>query len=205
MTCLRRLTLAFLQICGLVVTLVTLTPLTAWWGRCMAGPWSEPRGGVLVVLAGAEAADGYMGLDTYWRCIYAVRAWRAARFERVYVSGGSFHHTPLASQMKQMLVLHGIPADRIVEEPRSLSTRENAVFLQPMLAGERLSKLLITSDLHMFRARRTLARAGVGGVESRSAPDAIKRAGQWHQRWGVFVDLIVETTKIGYYFARRWI
>jgi hypothetical protein len=41
--------------------------------------------------------------------------------------------------------------------------------------------------------------------EPRPFPDALKRANSWRQRWPVFLDLVAETAKIGYYLARRWI
>ena len=157
----------------------------------------------MIVLAGSDLG-GFMGPDTYWRCIYAVRAWRAGHFERVYVSGGPSLGEPVASEMKRMLELYGVPADRIIEETASHSTRENALFLKPLLARESQPPLLITSDLHMFRAQRVFARLGIL-VAGRAAPDAVKRGGRWEQRWSVFLDLAVESVRIGYYYARGWI
>ncbi len=63
-------------------------------------------------------------------------------------------------------------------------------------------KVLLTSDYHMFRAARTFARAGLK-VGEWPVPDALK--GGWRRRWPAFLDELVETTKIGYYFSRAWI
>ena len=42
-------------------------------------------------------------------------------------------------------------------------------------------------------------------VIPRPIPDASKRAGSWNLRWEVFQDLLIESTKIVYYWGRGWI
>ena len=73
-----------------------------------------------------------------------------------------------------------------------------------MLAQTPGRKVLLTSDYHMFRAAQALRKAGVT-VIPRPIPDASKRAGSWNLRWEVVQDLMIETTKIGYYWLRGWI
>ena len=65
-------------------------------------------------------------------------------------------------------------------------------------------KVLLTSDYHTFRAVRALRKTGVM-VIPRPIPDGVKRAGSWNLRWDVFQDLLIESTKIAYYWARGWI
>ncbi len=89
-------------------------------------------------------------------------------------------------------------------EDTSLSTRASAVAVARMLAGDPRSKMLLTSDWHMYRALRAFEKAGLK-AKPQPYPDGIKRSYQWHLRWGVFVDLVTETVKIGYYRARGWL
>jgi hypothetical protein len=42
-------------------------------------------------------------------------------------------------------------------------------------------------------------------VRPRPFPDVRKRAVRWTGRWPEFLDLVGETAKIGYYWARGWI
>src|SRR5215813_5065330 len=51
---------------GLLVVLVTMTPLVSWWAGALAGPWEDPAGDVLIVLGGSLLADGVMGPSSYW-------------------------------------------------------------------------------------------------------------------------------------------
>ena len=93
-------------------------------------------------------------------------------------------------------------------ETASDNTRENALFVQKLLAsapprpGSRL--VLMTSDYHMFRAWRAFRKAGLT-VLPRPIPDGGKRAGSWWRRWPVFLDLAQESVKIAYYYGRGWI
>jgi len=100
---------------------------------------------------------------SYWRAVYAIRAWREGHFRAVVVSGWhtSGGHLSLAAVIGQFLTAYGIPKDKIFLEERSISTRENAVFIKQMVAAWPGTKVLLTSDVHMFRARRAFEAARV--------------------------------------------
>ena len=110
----------------------------------------------------------------------------------------------MAFPMQDFLRCHGIPAEAIVLEPKSTSTRENALFTKDLLAAEPGTKVLLTSDYHMFRAHRAFLKAGLM-VEPRPIPDVRKRSTRWRGRWPAFLDLMQEYCKIAYYRARGWI
>ena len=191
---------------GLAVVSVTFTPLVGWWAAQLAGPWTDPRGDVLIVLAGEIVGDGIVGEASYWRSAYTVMAWREGGWRQVIVSGGGDGAASLRASeaMKIFLESGGVPAGAILSESQSMSTRESAVNLArivPQLAGR---KILLTSDYHMYRAVRTLRKAGIV-VMPRPIPDAAKRAQTWNLRWEVFQDLLIETSKIAYYRSRGWI
>lgn len=190
---------------GLVVALVTCTPLVGWWTAQLAGPWTDARGDVLIVLTGNILSNGIVGETSYWRSAYTVMAWREGGWRQVIVSGGGGGASlPVGEAMKIFLEAGGIPREAILTESRSLSTRESALNLAPILQQTPGQKILLTSDYHMFRAVRALRKAGVM-VIPRPIPDGIKRAGSWNLRWDVFQDLLIETSKIAYYWGRGWI
>ena len=184
---------------GLTLVVVTLTPVTSIYARWLAGPWNDPEGPVLIVLGGASMEEGIIGENTYWRALYALRACRKSHFPLVILTGAQ------ASQnIRDFLTFQGVPAESIRLETRATTTRENALYVRQMLANVPGRKVLMTSDYHMFRAKRVFARAGLD-VVPRPIPDAIKGSSNWRGRWPAFVDEVVESLKIGYYAARGWI
>ncbi|PYT30661.1 MAG: hypothetical protein DMG57_07475 [Acidobacteria bacterium] len=186
---------------GLTLVLVTFSPVTSIYAKWLAGPWTDPEGPVLVVLGGASMEEGIIGENTYWRAVYALRAYRKSHFPLVILTGAQAVH-----DMRDFLTFQGVPAEAIKLEPRATTTRENALYVRQMLTirvrpqdpdDQRLSHV-------MFRAKRVFARAGIEVIPS-PIPDALKQGASWYGRWPAFVDEIVESLKIGYYAARGWI
>jgi uncharacterized SAM-binding protein YcdF (DUF218 family) len=177
---------------------VTFSPLLGWWAAWLGGAIADPHGDVLIVLAGDRIEPAMIGESSYWRSVYAVWAWRSGDFRRIVVSGSG------AEPIRDFMVCQGVPAEAIRLEPRSASTRENAEFTAALLKTTAGKKVLLTSDYHMYRARRAFEKAGAA-VLPRPFPDAAKRINQLSSRWAVFCELVRETVKIGYYYARGWI
>jgi uncharacterized SAM-binding protein YcdF (DUF218 family) len=148
--------------------------------------------------------DGQIGESSYWRCTYAARAYREGTFKQVVLTGGGRDAVPIAESMKRFLVYLGVPVAVIEVEPHSMSTRENALFVKPMITARAGRKVLLTSDYHMFRAYRVFEKAGID-VQPRPYPDVRKRAGSWRGRLPAFLDLLEESAKIVYYRAHGWI
>lgn len=198
-----RWTLRLLAAVGALVILVTATPVTGWYGRRLGGSWTGARGEVLIVLGGSIQNDGLIGLDSYWRTVYALHAWRRGGFRRIVISGGGAAATPVSAPMRDLLVWQGVPAAAITIETESASTHENALRTAERLRGTPGTKVLLTSDYHMFRAVRTFRKAGLE-VLPRPYPDAAMRVDRWNLRWALFNDLCLETVKIAYYWCRGW-
>ena len=196
----RAIAIRALAALGLAVLLASFTPLVPWYAARLAGAWTDAPGDILIVLGGDSMgwrSDGFLGLNSYWRSIGAMYAYRQGHFRQVVISGAG-----VAVLIRDFLIFEGVPAASIQVETGSYSTRENAVFVARLLAGQPGRKVLLTSDYHMWRARRAFARAGLE-VRPWPVPDAQK--GGWRHRWPAFLDEVVETAKIGYYFCRRWI
>ncbi len=190
---------------GFVVVLATVTTIDVWWARKLAGRPYSPTGDVMILLSGSILSDGTMGWSSYLRTRYAARAYRAGGFKHVVVTGGPGRSAsaPVAPAMGEFLKCQGVPADAILLEIASRSTRENALYSKSLLDNLPGRKVLVTSDYHMFRARRVFAKIGIE-VLSLPIPDAEKRGGSWEGRWPAFFDLCLETCKIGYYWLHGW-
>jgi uncharacterized SAM-binding protein YcdF (DUF218 family) len=197
----RALAIAF----AFLFLIVTCTPLIPWYtGKLMGRQW-ESDGDILIVLTADMLPDDMIGPVTYWRAVYAVRTYRAGHFSAVVVCGGPGGGTrSLAAVTAGFLVANGIPREVIHLEERSTSTRENALYAAGMLSGWPGRKVLLTSDAHMFRARRAFRAAGLEVVPC-YFPHTLKLYGSPLNRWGLFCGLIQESAKIAYYYARGWI
>lgn len=199
MTSLRRAAVGLCASIGFVFLLATLTPFVSWYGGKLAGPWNDPGGDTLIVLSGGDLADGFPAENTMLRCLYAVRAWRTGHFRKVVVSGAV-----IGGHMRSLMAAEGVPAEAIVVENESLSTHESALAAARLLAGDAGSKVLLTSDYHMFRSARAFRKASLE-IKPYPIPDARKRAVSLIRRWPAFLDEAVETAKIAYYSLRGWI
>ena len=184
---------------GFLVLLITFSPFVSWYAGRLAGPWSSERGEAMVVLSAEGPNSGVIAVGTYWRCFMALVYYREHPYDRIVVSG---HES--APLMRDFFILNGVPADRILVEDRATSTHENAGYTVPILAGIHGPVVLITSDIHMFRARRCFAKAGIQ-VSTPAVPDVIKRSSDYSMRLELFIAEMRETASIVYYWYRDWI
>ena len=191
---------------GILFLVVTFTPIDYWWATALAGPWDDPKGDVLVVLTGSLLDDRTIGVNSYWRAVYAAHAFLDDHFQEMIISGGAQGKSVAnAIPMRDFVVAQGVPAQAVELETASLSTRDSALQVAKILEGKRDKRsVLLTSDYHMFRSSRAFRRAGAT-VSPRPIPDARKRAGSFSDRWEVFLELVQESTKIAYYWSRGWL
>ncbi|HYF19317.1 MAG TPA: YdcF family protein [Ramlibacter sp.] len=162
---------------GLAWLLLWSTPMASdglrGWLEDQAGPRAieavQPAA-LIVVLGGAmgEALpprraypDLGSAADRVW---HAARLHKAGKAPRILVSGGSPAWAPAseAQAMRTFLLDLGVPGDAIVLEGGSRTTRENAAY-SARLAGPQGagSVILVTSALHMRRARGIFEREGL--------------------------------------------
>jgi uncharacterized SAM-binding protein YcdF (DUF218 family) len=189
---------------GLLVVVVMFTPLVPWWAHQLSGPFDNKRGDSLIVLASADSGDGILSYSSYLRCEYAIRAWREGWPKVILISGSSPTGEPISEAMADFIESQGVPAAIVQVETLSTSTRENAIDARAFTANLPGTKVLLTSDYHMYRAQKAFEKAGIQ-VVSRPFPDAYKRSASLLGRWPAFLDLCEESTKIGYYKMRGWI
>src|SRR5262249_39125170 len=144
---------------GILLLIVTWTPLVAWWASWLQGPWTDARGDLLIIPSGSLEGAGILGESSYWRSFYAVLAWREGGWRQILITGGG--PAPTAEVIRLFLQAGGVPVETIRIDTKSRTTRESAVNVKAALENETGSKVLLTSDYHMFRARRAFRRAGL--------------------------------------------
>lgn len=117
---------------------------------------------------GAEQSMGVLNLPGAARVLEAARVYALLGSPWMISSGGPAdgeRTEPSAVTMRAALVQLGVPAERIVLERSSRTTREEAVLLAPMLRTLRVSRIvLVTSDLHMRRSLAAFRSVGFDAV-----------------------------------------
>ena len=195
----RRFFIGSLAAVGFFLLVVTFTPIEHWYATWLSGNWNNADGDILIVLSASAGPNGLLARDSYLRASYAVLAWREAHFRKIVVCGRDAG--PL---MRDFIVFSGVPADAVVVEANSISTRENAIFAAQLLRTDKGRKMLLTSDFHMHRASAAFRMAGVD-AKPYPIPDVLKYSGRYLNRWPIAGDLVDETVKIVWYRWKGWI
>ena len=183
---------------GLLLILVTVTPVLGWWTSALSTGWGSADGDTLVVLGSGVIENETLGISSYWRSYYGAVTWRGGHFKRVIVSGKG-----AAPLMADFLAGHGVPREAIVEENLAESTHENAANVARLLRGVPGRVVLVTSEFHMRRSVRAFRMAGVE-VSPLPYPEVRRRLEHWPERWSAMFILAEETVKSVGYFVRGW-
>jgi uncharacterized SAM-binding protein YcdF (DUF218 family) len=183
---------------GILVILVTATPVLRYWVPYLSTDWGPEKGDTLIVLGQDITAPDMIGIGSYWRSFYAVLLWRRNHYRRIIVTGKD-----AAPLMRDLMVNQGVPKEIITVENSATSTHENALFVERILAGGTGSNVLLTSDYHMGRAWKAFRKAGVT-ASPLPFPDAWKRLDNISERWTIGIGLANETVKTAYYKIRGW-
>jgi uncharacterized SAM-binding protein YcdF (DUF218 family) len=150
------------------------------------------------------------------RVLEASRVFRLIEPAIVISSGGDPHpergRPPTGETMRDTLVMLGVPADRIMVETRSRTTREEALVVAPMLQAQGVEQVvLVTSETHMRRSLGVFRAAGVTAI-----PAIAQEYPRSETSW---VDLLFpsdeglwfasanahEVIGIAYYWLRGWV
>ncbi|NYT26355.1 YdcF family protein [Alcaligenaceae bacterium] len=186
---LRRRRVAFLLAGGGMAWILfwSLPASTLWAGGRLEQrypyrpPDDLPAAQAIVVLGGNTASsrpnwfESYDRAKTVARVDTAARLYRAQRAPLVIVSGAALDGTVSEAQiMANQLRQQGVPAEAIIQENKSFTTYENAVYTARLLKEEDLDQvLLVTSALHMPRAMGVFQKQQVHAIPASSPPQIV--------------------------------
>ncbi len=90
----------------------------------------------------------------------------------IIVSGGQGvgEETTEAQAMKKYLVDKGLEADRIIEEGKSTTTKENLLFSMEIIDNPDANVVIATNNFHIFRAKKLAGKMGYNNVSGAPAP-----------------------------------
>ena len=168
-------------------------------------------GGIHSYLADGLAIDDMQ--SSALRVMEAARVYKLLADPVVIVSGGPteliYPPRPEALACRDAMIRLGVPANRVLIEDRSRSTRDQAVFIKAMLIERRIDRfVLVTSPVHMGRSLAAFRSVGLAPIPSASAPWSEQLQGFWWEPRGEFLNLSDEAAYESlawlYYWFRGW-
>ncbi|MFT0534088.1 YdcF family protein [Castellaniella hirudinis] len=144
-------------------------------------PAALPTAQAIVVLGGNTANsrqnwfEEYDRRSTIPRTETAAKLYKAGRAPLVIVSGAALDGgVSEASMMAAALERDGVPGNAIIQENRSLTTHQNAVYSALVLRQHGIQRfLLVTSALHMPRAMASFQKQGFSPIPAASPPQIV--------------------------------
>lgn len=116
-------------------------------------------------------ADGALGHCLWRRAIWAQHVWSSGLVDYLIVSGNAVYSPYTeAGALKGALVALGVPADRVIEEPRALHTDENIAYSLRIAQSRGFDTLAIVSDAVQTMGTCDMVRHWSEGIRCVPAP-----------------------------------
>ena len=183
---------------------------------------SEAAGAQAVVILGggilSRSADG-MAIDDLMasglRVIEGVRVYRLLGDPLLVVSGGNAQRLevprPESAALRRAVISLGVPPDRVLEDEKALTTREQAVEIARLCAARHIDRfVLVTSPLHMRRSMAVFQAVGLNPVASASQLNGDPDEPFWtpmpdRGSLNVSDGALYEYAAFFYYWAHGWL
>jgi uncharacterized SAM-binding protein YcdF (DUF218 family) len=137
-------------------------------------PQELPQADAIVVLGGCTQSATYPRpwievTDAGDRVLYAAKLYRAGKAPKIILSGGRIEWLGKgpseAADMTELIATMGVPTTAVLQDPSSLTTRENAVNVQQIMKAQGIQKiLLVTSAMHMPRSLLIFQKLGITAI-----------------------------------------
>lgn len=194
--------------------------------RPLAAPADAQGASAIVVLGGGSISYGWgsrestlhePGTYSALRVLEAARVYRLLNKPLVIASGGIVDPrrqlTSEADVMRTALIQLGVPADRIVLEPESRNTHDQAVLVKPLLQAHRVERfVLVTSVTHMKRSVGAFRSESLEPIPSAAScclwQTPIAGVSRWAPRLpalNVSELVFYEYLALPYYWVRGWL
>jgi len=202
-----RLALYLLAGAGVAFLLILYTPLPNLLAMPLYDVSEEPRhADVIVVLAGWRNSDGSLNEAGLRRTITGARLYRQGLAPFMLFSGGPCCRRSVSSAMADLAVELGVPRPVILLEEDSLRTHESAINSAAILRARGFkSTLLVSSPVHLIRARLAFAAAGIPVFPVHGSQRDVWEISGAVDRFSLFQQAIHEYAGLVLYRIRGWI
>jgi hypothetical protein len=124
------------------------------------GPVERPPVAAAIVPGCPSLDDGHLSPCQWRRILWAQHLWASGLTDTFIVSGNAVYNRYVeADALKAGLVALGVPADRVLREPRALHTDENIAFSLRVADDAGLGTLAVASDGFQTTGACTMVRA----------------------------------------------
>ncbi len=148
-----------------------VNPILHWYEAQVSGSYCRNNSTLPIVVLGG-GIDGraknaaqiyYLKSSTTVRVFAGVEMMKQSDMSMMYLSGGVFKSVAESSVMGNLAMALGIPESRITLDSRSNSTYENSLEISRLLLENKEGRnvRLVTSAVHMFRAKQVFERQGI--------------------------------------------
>jgi uncharacterized SAM-binding protein YcdF (DUF218 family) len=203
----RRLIVTVLAVVGAAAVVVACTPLANLLFITLDRISSRPApADAIVVLAGGRYGDGTLNGAALERTVTAVILYRRGLAPRLLFSGGPCCGRSTSSLMGALARDLGVPGEAIRLEEQSRRTHDAAVHVGSVARAEGWrSVILVTSAVHMLRARLAFVAAGVPVVPVKATERADRLVTTADERIALLKASLHEYLGLGLYKVRGWI
>lgn len=191
----------------LIVLVIAFTPLTRYMLKPLEVKEEIRKADVIVVLSGGIDKGRFLSLTSSQRMVRGAQLFFEGRAKKILFSGGIPKRIGVAEAavMAQEAKRLNIPAEDILVEKRSQTTREKAVEVKKITQALRWKSLiLVTSYSKMKRSLMAFEYAGFKVYPAPADPYE-KYLEDGLGRLSLFKELIHEYAGIIYYKTRGWI
>jgi uncharacterized SAM-binding protein YcdF (DUF218 family) len=190
--------------------LLSLTPVNRWLSSPLVVSDAPRRADAIVVLGAGAYDASTVTPESAYRLLRGLQLLRDGHAPIVILSGGG--HRGMrgtdASIMRTVALALGIPADAVVIDPASSTTRDQAEAIARIARERELrTLLLVTSPLHSRRAVAAFRRVGLDVISASGPPSPPLTVAQDHLagRLALVVQALYEHAALRLYAWRGWI
>ncbi|HEY3066252.1 MAG TPA: YdcF family protein [Methylomirabilota bacterium] len=203
----RRVAVTLLCAVGAAFLVVGWTPVMNLAVLPLAGPWPPPhRADVAIVLSGGRYRDGSLNDASEQRTVRAVVLYHRGLAPTLFFTGGPCCGESASAIMARLAEDLGVPRAAIVLDEEATRTHDSAVNAAAFLRARGMkSAILVTSELHMPRARLAFAAAGVPVFPARAEERDIWLRKNPADRLSLLSAAIHEYGGLVYYRLRGWL
>ncbi|MBN1656766.1 MAG: YdcF family protein [Anaerolineae bacterium] len=170
----RRFLRTLLTMASLVLLAGAITFLYLGWRINHTGLHDRAQPADAIVVLGAQVMpDGKPGPDLWVRTLHAVDLWHRGLAPTLICTGG-YHDDRLsaAAVARELAIVQGVPADKVLIADGSMTTREDAASARDlMIARGWDTAILVSHPLHLERARILFEAEGMTGYPSPTNTD----------------------------------